>query len=319
MTPCEGTNRVTSCYGWRTLRGVRQWHAGQDIVAENRRLRAIWDAVKVEVALGWNGGRGNLVRLYYSATLRVIYQHLNDIYVAAINTVKQGDAIAQMGWSGDCVPQGPGGMHLHIEVQTLQGGVWRDVNPAQYTEVPNAAGSHPGNDNLDKVRATKPAVVPADTSDIKVGDKVQFGGTGHWTQANGGDYFRASAGDAVVQAIQRGTEHPFHLIHVEDGTSTVYGWVKEADVAKYVAREEPAPATPTRYKKGGRLTFTSGYVRSADPVERALHVAKKQLLVNKGIVADVLTNGARNPLKMVGTDGKTPICWCNDGDISGRW
>lgn len=248
MTPCAGTNRVTSPYGWRTLRGARQWHAGQDIVAENRRLRAIWDAVKVDVLPGWNGGRGNLVRLYYSATLRVIYQHLNDIYVTAASAVRQGDAIAQMGWSGDCVPQGPGGMHLHIEVQKLAYGAWTAVDPAPYTEVPNAAGSHPGNNRLDTTAA------------------------------------------AAVRQAAAG----------ESGAG-------------------PAPVAASKYKKGDKLTFTSGYARSTDGVERALHVAKKQLLVGRGTVGQVLANGAPNPLKMVAADGKTPICWCNDGDISGRW
>ena len=249
MTPCEGTNRVSSPYGWRTLNGVRQWHAGQDIVAANRRLRAIWDAVKVEALPGYNGGRGNLVRLYYSPTLRVIYQHLNEIYVAAGTAVRQGDVIGLMGWSGDCVPQGAGGMHLHIEVQKLAYGAWTAVEPSAYTEVPNTAGSHPGNDRLDTTAAAA---------------------------------------------------------------------VKTADAGTNPARSIDNGGTP--YKKGDRLTFTSGYLRSTDGVALALHVAKKQLLASRGIVGEVLQNGAPNPLRMVSErDGKTTLCWCNAGDISGRW
>ena len=250
MTPCAGTNRVSSAYGWRTLNGVRQWHAGIDIVADDRRLRAIWDAVKVEAVPGWNEGRGNLVRVYYSPVLRVIYQHVNDIYVTNAAAVKQGDVIAQMGWSGNCVPQGPGGMHLHIEVQKMSYNMWTAVDPSPYIEVPNAVGRHPGNNRLDTTAAAA---------------------------------------------------------------------VKQAAAADAGTKSAPAAPGASRYKKGDRLTFTSGYARSTDGEEHALHVAKKQLLVSRGIVGDVLANGARNPLKMVAQDGKTPICWCNDGDISGRW
>ncbi len=248
MTPCEGTNRVTSAYGWRTLNGVKQFHYGEDIVAESRRVRAIWDAVKTEVLWGYNGGRGNLVRLYYSAGLRVIYQHLNEIYVTAATKVRQGDVIGLMGWSGDCVPQGAGGMHLHIEVQKLVYGKWTPIDPAAYTEVPNVVGSHAGNNRLDTTAG--------------------------------------AAVNAVAAAEAAGT-----------------GTGKAA----------------SQYQKGERLVFSTGYARSTDTMDKALHVVKKQLLVDRGIVGEVLASGANNPLKMVASDGKTPICWCNDGDIRGRW
>ena len=145
MTPFEGKNRVSSPYGWRTLRGVRQWHAGQDIVGdENPKVRAIWKAVRCEVSTGWNGGRGNLVTLYYSAALRVICQHLADIYVKTGQSVPQGAPIGLMGSTGDST-----GAHLHIEVQALTAGRWVAVLPAAYTEVPNTAGTHAGNNARD--------------------------------------------------------------------------------------------------------------------------------------------------------------------------
>lgn len=175
MTPFKGTNRITSPYGWRTINGVREFHNGEDIVGDQSRdVRAIWDCVKTEALPGYNGGRGNLVRLYYSATLRAICQHLDSIAIKTGQAVKQGDKVGVMGNTGYSF-----GAHLHIEVQVLRGGKWTPINPAQYTEVPNTVGKHPGNDNKDKKGepTTLPDPAPAGPSYVltigpsSVGDK----------------------------------------------------------------------------------------------------------------------------------------------------
>ncbi len=41
------------------------------------------------------------------------------------------------------------GAHLHIEIQIFENGWWKPVEPSKYTEVPNKAGTYPGNNNLD--------------------------------------------------------------------------------------------------------------------------------------------------------------------------
>ena len=174
MTPFEGKNRVSSPYGWRTLRGVRQWHAGQDIVGdENPKVRAIWDAVRCEVSAGWNGGRGNMVTLYYSQALRVICQHLGDMYVKTGQSVPQGTAIGLMGNTGDST-----GAHLHIEVQALTAGRWVAVAPAAYTEVPNAAGAHAGNNARDGAILPPVTAVPVLSTlavgPVSTGDQKTF-------------------------------------------------------------------------------------------------------------------------------------------------
>ena len=146
MTPFKGRNRVTSPYGWRTLSGKREFHYGIDIVGDDDlRCRAIWDAIRAETSLGWNAGRGNLVRLYYSNSLRVLYQHLQlaNIYTGK-SRVSQGDYIGLMGNTGNST-----GAHLHLEVQLLRNGKWTPVEPSAYAEVPNRAGSHAGNDRRD--------------------------------------------------------------------------------------------------------------------------------------------------------------------------
>lgn len=149
MTPSKGKVRVTSPYGYRThpITGKYQHHNGIDSVAENRNIRSIWDCVKTEAVPGYNYGRGNLVRLYYSNTLRVIFQHLEKILIKTGQTVKQGDVVGVMGTTGDST-----GVHLHSEVQVLRGGKWVAVNPSAYINIPNKVGTYMGNDNLDNPR-----------------------------------------------------------------------------------------------------------------------------------------------------------------------
>ena len=156
MTPFSGRNRVTSPYGWRTINGVKEFHYGEDIVGDdNQTIRAIWDSIKCEVSIGYNGGRGNMVILYYNNNLRVINQRMNTVYVKNGQAVKQGVHIGTMGNTGYSF-----GAHLHIEVQILQNGRWTPVEPSQYTEVPNTVGTHPGNNNYDKDPKPEPPPQP---------------------------------------------------------------------------------------------------------------------------------------------------------------
>lgn len=49
---------------------------------------------------------------------RGIYAHLSSIIVKNGQRVKRGDIIGYSGWTGNVVPRGPGGAHLHFEVYT---------------------------------------------------------------------------------------------------------------------------------------------------------------------------------------------------------
>lgn len=158
MTPFKGTNRVTSPYGYREYwyRGtyIKENHKGQDIVGDNSwDCRAIWDSQKVETSIGYNSGRGNMVILYYSNSLRVIYQHLGEIRAKSGTPLKQGGIVGVMGSTGQST-----GAHLHLEVQRLSGAAWVAVEPSAYSEVPNRAGSFPGNDNYDAIIIPKETV-----------------------------------------------------------------------------------------------------------------------------------------------------------------
>ena len=72
----------------------------------------------------------------------------------------------------------------------------------------------------------------AGSSEIAVGDTVQFAGGPHYKNA---DATSASgnpkAGPAKVTAIKKGAKHPYHVVHT-NGQSSVYGWVDADKVSK---------------------------------------------------------------------------------------
>lgn len=72
----------------------------------------------------------------------------------------------------------------------------------------------------------------AGSSEIKVGDVVQFAGGPHYTSANASSYSTTpKAGPAKVTAISKGAKHPYHIIHTTSASS-VYGWVDADKITK---------------------------------------------------------------------------------------
>ena len=78
---------------------------------------------------------------------------------------------------------------------------------------------------------TPPTAVQPDTppAALKIGDIVEFTGSCHYSSANGNTSFLCKPGKAKVTHIAKG-KHPYHLVKVAGGGSTVYGWVDEKDV-----------------------------------------------------------------------------------------
>lgn len=67
-------------------------------------------------------------------------------------------------------------------------------------------------------------------ADINVGDEVEFTGTRHYVSATATNASSCKPGKAKVTAIAKGKSHPYHLIAVSGGGSTVYGWTDAADI-----------------------------------------------------------------------------------------
>lgn len=65
----------------------------------------------------------------------------------------------------------------------------------------------------------------------QVGDIVTFAGGKHYTSANGNTGYNAKGGQAKITHYSKGAKHPYHLVRIAGGTSTVYGWVN-ADTIK---------------------------------------------------------------------------------------
>lgn len=69
---------------------------------------------------------------------------------------------------------------------------------------------------------------PGTSSTFEVGDVVGFTGNVHYTSANAAVGKACKPGKAKVTQVAKGTKHPYHLIAVSGGGSTVYGWVDVA-------------------------------------------------------------------------------------------
>ena len=77
----------------------------------------------------------------------------------------------------------------------------------------------------------KEASGTAAPAEIKKGQTVQFTGNRHYTSS----YAKAAGkpckcGKAKVTAVNPGSAHPYHLVAVPGGGSTVYGWVNASDM-----------------------------------------------------------------------------------------
>lgn len=66
---------------------------------------------------------------------------------------------------------------------------------------------------------------------IKVGDIVEFTGNCHYSSANGNTSFPCKPGRAKVTHTAQG-KHPYHLVKVSGGGSSVFGWVDQGDVKR---------------------------------------------------------------------------------------
>lgn len=82
---------------------------------------------------------------------------------------------------------------------------------------------------------------PGAAAQLQIGDVVNFIGSRHYISANTGTGSKCNPGTAKITAKAEGAAHPYHLIKVAGGGSTVYGWVDAADIAELKQEDEPDP------------------------------------------------------------------------------
>lgn len=87
--------------------------------------------------------------------------------------------------------------------------------------------------STEKPGTTPPPETSASGAACKVGDIVEYTGTKHYASANAANGPDCKPGKAkITQVYQPGkAKHPYHLVAVPGGGSTVYGWVDAADIA----------------------------------------------------------------------------------------
>ena len=166
MTPFQGTNRITSPYGWRTYKNsagvtIREHHngidvvptryAGEDVASDAWDFREVTGGCVIEVSAGWNAGRGTLIKVQTAPGVIEIYQHCAAVYVKVGQQVPQGTVLGRAGATGNVT-----GAHLHFEVQ-VNGS---PVEPSEWMGLPNAGGTYDGNDTLDKPAEAEPEQPP---------------------------------------------------------------------------------------------------------------------------------------------------------------
>lgn len=81
-----------------------------------------------------------------------------------------------------------------------------------------------------KTTTTKKKPTTKPTTKPKVGQIVNFTGTKHYISADSTSPKRCKPGKAKVTIVHSG-KHPYHLVAVSGGGSTVYGWVDASDIS----------------------------------------------------------------------------------------
>lgn len=156
-----------------------------------------------------------------------------------------------------------------------------------------------------------PATKPTTTA-YKVGDIVEFTGTKHYTSADGTSSAACKAGKAKVTNVKAGAKHPYHLVNISGGGSTVYGWVDASTIkGATTAPATPKPPVKKEPAKGDIVDFkgTKHYLSSTSSVGVKCKPGKAKITNIK--------KGNKHPYHLVRVSGKgsTVYGWVDAKDI----
>lgn len=127
---------------------------------------------------------------------------------------------------------------------------------------------------------------------LAVGDVVTFTGTTHYTSANAAAGKACKGGKAKITQIYAGGKHPYHLVRVEGGGASVYGWVDAADIsgAGGGAAATIKAGSVVRVKSGAK-TYTGGnlaaFVYTRDHVVKQINGDRVVITYGGAVVAAV--------------------------------
>ncbi len=119
--PSASCFEINSPFGWRTFRGVSNYHTGIDIPARmGTAVLACEDGVVT--GSGWRNSYGYCITIDHGS-ITTLYAHNSVLQVSVGQTVKKGQQIALVGSTGNST-----GPHIHLGV--IKNGQY--VNPAPY-------------------------------------------------------------------------------------------------------------------------------------------------------------------------------------------
>lgn len=137
-----------------------------------------------------------------------------------------------------------------------------------------------------------------------VGDMVKFTGGKHYTNSSAILPKSCKGGKAKVTAVALGKAHPYHLVRVEGGGSTVCGWVDAAYIEP-LASDTWVPAVGDTVIYNGTKHYTSSNAATA-----------KNCKGGKAKIT-AYANGAKHPYHLIRVSGSgaTVYGWVDAGTI----
>ena len=113
------------------------------------------------------------------------------------------------------------------------------------------------------IDAAAGGAVTSSTTNFAVGDIVEFTGKKHYTNANAASGPSCRPGKAKITQIYKlgESKHPYHLIAVSGGGSSVYGWVDAADIkggAAATSASNSSAGSPYKVNAKSGLNIRSG-------------------------------------------------------------
>lgn len=113
---------ISQGYGNKSARYAKGYHTGIDIACPNGSpIRSATDGTVASA--GWAGAYGNQIKVDYSSTVQIWYNHMSKLGVSKGDKVSAGKIIGWEGTTGNST-----GPHLHFEVR-VNG---QDVDPMPY-------------------------------------------------------------------------------------------------------------------------------------------------------------------------------------------
>lgn len=138
-----------------------------------------------------------------------------------------------------------------ITITTIEGNTSNQVARRTYSIGSKLIEGY-GRPKYDVENSVESVETPEASGKIEIGDTINFTGSRHYVSANSGTGHSCKPGMARVTAFREGAKHPYHVVKIAGGGSTVYGWVDEEDIAELKQTDEPCRIELPILKNGSK-------------------------------------------------------------------